>query len=248
MDAMDTAGAAAALEAATEASMETMAQVAPVRAAFYAWLAAAFSGPASRELLELFREPGLAETLEQVAGPEVAAEAAAAAAEADLDELRWDYNALFMVPQAQYLTPYESVYRGRYTDERGEVHLGGLSGPETLEVVAFYREYGMEVDPQKNLLPDFAGVELDFLRLLSERESQAWAAGDGEAARTWLDAERRFLLDHALLWLPELCDNMAQRARQPFYRVVARIAAAFLATEEATFRALTAGGETDREA
>ncbi len=226
---------------------EPMREVIPLRAACYGWLSACFKAPATAELLSLLREETITSAVAEVAGPEVAAEITAAVEAADLDELRWDYNNLFLVPAGQYLTPYESVYRGRYQDEKGRARLGGLNGSETQEVAAFYRSWEVEVDQDRHLIPDFAGVELDFLRLLTTREATAWEGDDTAAARRLLDAERTFLLDHVVRWLPELCGNMAELATQPLYAAVARFARAFLAMEEATFREIdptTAEGTT----
>ena len=222
-----------------EPVIEPMREVIPLRAASYGWLSATFKAPATAELLTLFQEGGVATVVAEVAGAEVASDLASAAAGADLDELRWEYNNLFLVPAGQYLTPYESVYRGRHRDAEGKSRLGGLNGPETLEVAAFYRAWEVEVDRNRHLLPDFAGVELDFLRLLTDREAAAWEENDTTGARRLLEAERTFLLDHATRWLPELCDNMVELARQPLYAAVARFARGFLAMEEATFRALS---------
>ncbi len=220
------------------AVVEAMRQVAPLRGLCYGWLAACFKAPVTGELLALLREPAVAGAVAAVAGTEVSMDLAAALPDADLDALRWDYNNLFLVPAGQYLTPYESVYRGRYEDERGKAHLGGLNGPETLEVARFYRAWGVELAPSRPLLPDFAGAELELLRLLVEREEQAWERGDTVAARRLLGGERSFLLDHVARWLPELCDNMAVLAGQPLHVAAARFTRAFLAMEEATFRDL----------
>jgi len=217
---------------------EPMREVVSLRAASYGWLSACFRAPATPELLALLQEPAVTAAVAEVAGGEVASDLATAAAEGDLDELRWAYNNLFLVPAGQYLTPYESVYRGRFRDEKGRARLGGLNGPETQEVAATYRAWEVEVDQDRHLLADFAGVELDFLRLLSEREVAAWERGDTAGARRLLDGERTFLLDHAVRWLPELCDNMAKLAPQPLYAAIARFAHGFLAMEEATFRAI----------
>jgi len=219
-----------------EAVSEPMREVIELRAACYGWLSAIFKAPATSELLVLFREPAVAGVVVEVAGADVASDLATAADSADLDALRWEYNNLFLVPASQYLTPYESVYRGRHHDAQGKSRLGGLNGPETVEVAAFYRTWEVEVDHDRHLIPDFAGVELDFLRLLAEREAAAWEGGDTAVARRLLDAERTFLLDHATRWLPELCENMAELAGQPLYAALARFARSFLAMEEATFR------------
>ncbi len=227
---------------------EPMREVAPARAACYGWLAALFKGPPPPALLEWVVNPDFRVVAFEVAGAELSAELVAAASEADLDELRWDYNNLFLVPAGQYLTPYESVYRGRHRDARGKARLGGLNGPETAEVARFYRAWEVEVDQDRRLLPDFAGVELDFLRLLAAREVKAWEAGDAAGARRLVDAQRTFLLDHAGRWLPELCGKMAALAGQPLYAAVARFARSFLALEEATFRdlpPLAGGGSPD---
>jgi len=214
---------------------ESMRAAVEVRAACYAWLAALFNGPPTPDVLKALEDPDFRTVAFEIAGAEVCADLVTAASKSDFDELRWDYNNLFLVPTGQYLTPYESVYRGRVHDAKGKARLGGLNGPETAAVASYYRAWDVEVDRDRHLISDFAGVELDFLRLLTEREKQAWACGDTQAAHDLLEGERTFLLEHAIQWLPELFDNMATLASQPLYTAIALFAHAFLDMEEVTF-------------
>jgi len=214
-----------------------MREVVDLRAGCYLWLSALFNQPPSAELTTLPREPAFAAAVGQVAGEAVAAELAAATVDADLDELRWDYNNLFLVPGGSYLTPYESVYRGRHMED-GKERLGLLNGPETVEVAGWYRSMAVELESGRQTLPDFAGAEIDFLRLLTAHEQEAWGRGDTTAVTDLLERQRTFFLDHPAHWLPELCDHMAKRTTQPFFAAAARFARAFLAMEEETFLAL----------
>jgi len=220
-----------------EGVIGTMREAVEVRAAVYGWLAVLFNGPPTEAVLALLEEPAFRGVVDEVAGAEVGETLAAAAREAELDALRWEYNNLFYVPAGQYLTPYESVYRGRHMEE-GKERLGLLNGTETQEVLHLY--HALEVEPQgaRTTLPDFAGVEVEFLHLLVGQEAKAWEDDDRVSVRRLLDCERTFLLDHVVRWLPELCGNMAALAAQPLYAAVARFARAFLAMEEATFRDL----------
>jgi len=221
---------------ADESMYAPMAAVVDLRASGYLWLSALFNGPPSAELIHLPGEPAFAAVVGEVAGDGLAAELAAASG-ADLDELRWEYNALFRVPGGVYLTPYESVYRGRRVVE-GKECLGLLNGPETVAVLRDYRSLGVELEPGQQTLPDFAGAEIDFLRLLTRREQEAWGRDDAVAAADLLARQRCFLLDHVCTWLPELCARLGERTTQPFYAAASRFARAFLALEEVTFRVL----------
>lgn len=214
-------------------------QAAPLRADFYRLLSALFNGPATSATLAVLRTSEFRDAIRGFTSPATCGLLAVVLADSlDLDQLRYEYNNLFMVPGGQFVTPYESVYRGSRTEGGKEV-LGLLNGPETLDVRDHYRRLQVEIDPRRRAPADFVGNELEFMHLLVARERDAWQRGDEEVAQVYLRHQRDFLLDHLARWLPELCARLAAATRQPLYRAVAAMTGELVAVEAATFAELT---------
>ena len=98
------------------------------------------------------------------------------------------------------LPPYESVYR----DEAGRVF-----GALTVNVHQEYRRFGLDLSSGlENEPPDHISFELEFMYLLCRREAEAWEKNDEDQALRLGYAERNFLAEHLLLWLPRFCDEI----------------------------------------
>jgi len=214
----------------TTISFDEQRGIAEARAGIYRFLAQLYGGPPSEDLLNALAQPEFREHIETVF--EEAAHPFLRAVDAGLDPeaLRLEYDALFRVPGDHYLRPYESVYRGRYIVD-GQVIDGAVWGPWAREVQRLYAEAGAEVVREAGELPDFIGVELEFMAFLCTREAEAWAAKDQELARHFLTLEREFLIEHLSQWVDELCSEMSSRTKHGFYVGLAQMTQAFLAAD-----------------
>jgi TorA maturation chaperone TorD len=124
--------------------------------------------------------------------------------------------------------PYESVY------------LGGNGQPrmQAAEAVArSYAEAGVGLPEGLKEQPDYIGLELDFMRHLTEKEARAWAEGDEDAAARIAEQERSFLEEHLARWVPRFCEAMDGAARLDFYRGIARVTSRFVRDEARWARA-----------
>ncbi len=113
--------------------------------------------------------------------------------------------------------PYESVYR----EQR-------LSGESAAEVSRFYHKLGVTPPEASIESPDYFGTELDFMRLLCQREEEAWTNNQPDQAVELLDASGEFLRRHLLKWVPTFCEKMAEKAELDFYRGLAKLTKGFL--------------------
>lgn len=204
--------------------------LARARADIYRFLTQLFSGPPTAELLATLAQPEFQEHLQAVFGAAADAFLEAIAAGLDADALRQEYNALFRVPGERYLCPYESVYRGRrVVDDR--VINGAMWGPWTRDVQRFHKLAGVALTSAAGGIPDFVGVELEFMHFLYGQEADAWSMGDQPQAERYADLRQQFLSTHLACWLGSLCDEMRARAREKFYVGLAEMAKAFVAAE-----------------
>ena len=121
-------------------------------------------------------------------------------------DLRAEHARLFVGPGEPVCSPYESVYR----NESGDV-----LGPAAHDVVQWYREYDLGLDPDWPDLPDHIATELEFVAYL-------FATGESTAAAEFLD-------EHPEQWLDEFLGDVADETDEPFYEALAEVTASSMA-------------------
>lgn len=131
-----------------------------------------------------------------------------------LDELRLDYNALFVGPGHLLAAPWESVY---LTEEKT------IFGEPMMAVREFYLSHGWEL-ARKNTEPDdHFGVEMEFMARMIAKQGQALAEGEQEEADFLAREQLRFLQEHLLKWLNEFTSGVLKNARTPFFQGLSRL-------------------------
>jgi TorA maturation chaperone TorD len=136
-----------------------------------------------------------------------------------LEELRWDYTRLFIGPGKVPAPPWESVYR--------DVEHRHFS-KETLEVRDAYRKYDLVAKNFGREPDDHVGLELDFLHRLSEMAKQRAQEADQAGVIDILKAQKTFLEDHVLKWVPVWTRDVANSAKTDFYRGMAQLLDTYL--------------------
>lgn len=179
-----------------------------------------YAAPTEESLAALVeRRPLLEEEPFSTVAPEASRAIAATLGKADspahadelLHELRQDYTFLFYQVPLSHASPYESVYRT-------EDHT--LFGPTTLEVRDAYARHGLGIASDESQPDDHIALELAFVAQLLGRAADAGGAADADS----LDAARRFLSEHLLVFAPVYLDTVSAQARTPFYRATAQLA------------------------
>ncbi len=140
------------------------------------------------------------------------------------EELAVEWTRLFRGLKRGYgpPPPYESVYK----EGSGQDSRQGIG-----DVMKIYREAGVGMDEKAGQRVDYVGVELDFMRHLTENETELWKKSNHIDAIKCLRSEEAFLLEHLSQWVPKFCDAVLQDARTDFYRGVARFTKGFLSLE-----------------
>lgn len=93
--------------------------------------------------------------------------------------------------------PYGSLFTAIDSEKRLE---------EMLAIKEFYQRHGMDIAESYDDLPDHLCVELEFMQLLSFRESEAIAARDKQLANGVREAEGEFLDRFLLPFLTRLAE------------------------------------------
>lgn len=99
-------------------------------------------------------------------------------------------------------------------------------------IAALEREYaavGFAPAPACAEPPDHAAVELEFLGLLCDREAEAWARHDHEAAVDALARQARFLEEHLVRWFGDLGRPVAAHDGAGLVALATEAAWAFIA-------------------
>lgn len=133
-----------------------------------------------------------------------------------------DFAALFLGMSADPVSPYESVYTS-------EEHL--LMQDARDEVLAAYRANGFQQVEDLHLPEDHASTELEFMAKLCEREMVGLQENDALAVGQASAAQVAFLKDHLMVWMPQMCADVAARAKTGLYAGLAEMLEQVIAAE-----------------
>ncbi len=138
--------------------------------------------------------------------------------------LQADFRQLYVGPGPMTAPPWESVYRN-------EEHL--LFDSHTLKVREFYARHGMEFVHKNETPEDTMDIELEFMRILTERQIMALEKGDATAERILVKEQQAFLNQHLLIWAPRFARLTRHKAQTAFYARLVDVLEAFLAWDAA---------------
>jgi TorA maturation chaperone TorD len=142
-----------------------------------------------------------------------------------LEDLTVEYTRLFLGP-GSHISPYESVHH-----QREDGQWGKLWGASTAEVKKLIESTGLTYSEDFKGLPDHIAVELEFMQQLTLREELAWMDADVDAAVSCRQAEKNFIEEHLIRWIPDFCEKVIQQAELPFYRALAALTHSFIEFE-----------------
>lgn len=155
-----------------------------------------------------------------------------------------EYQRLFIGPTSLPAKPWESVYLSR---ERI------IFDEHTLEVRAFYKNWGLEMAKLNKEPDDHIGIELEFLaeltlralNLLQKEEScsspkaEREEEGSFEELRLILRAQETFLEVHLCKWAAEFCSLLSENTEHPLYQGIALFTPEFLEMDFELLKDLT---------
>ncbi len=105
--------------------------------------------------------------------------------------------------------PYESVY----IEENGRVF-----GDVSIQVQGIYRQFGVDlINEMHGEPPDHLSFELEFMYALCEQEADAWKRGNEDEAHRLMLAQKQFLTEHLMAWLPAFRAKLKEFNRIGFF-------------------------------
>jgi putative dimethyl sulfoxide reductase chaperone len=129
--------------------------------------------------------------------------------------VRDDYTRLFVGPGRLQAAPWESVYtnKDRAVFQR-----------ETVNVKNWYRRFELTLASEYNEPADHVGLQFGFMAHLSELTIAAAGIRDGAEVKRLIAAQRGFLMQHALRWVPRWADDVIEHSRTDLFRGLASLA------------------------
>ncbi len=108
------------------------------------------------------------------------------------------------------------------------------------DVVAVYRRYGIEIDPDANVPEDHLGFELTFLGNMADKTADALAAEPLDAARVadLIEAQVGFIDGHILNWVDALSEKVDEFSESQFYPSVMKLIKGYVAEHGEALREL----------
>lgn len=185
----------------------------------YGFLSKAFYTPPTTEFLNtlasqnLFAEwPLPAGRAETAQGVQFLRTFCAAWDKLQLGVLTEDYYRLFVGPDRLLAPPWESVYRS-------PDHL--LFDAATIAVREAYQAFGLQAPNLSSEPDDHIGLELAFMVHLSRLALTAIEEKNECLLEQTLQAQRKFLREHLLEWVPRFVEDVKRHASTDYYRGVA---------------------------
>ncbi|MBM2831617.1 MAG: cytoplasmic chaperone TorD family protein [Dehalococcoidia bacterium] len=119
--------------------------------------------------------------------------------------------------------PYESLYR-----EQSAIVFSETSS----DVIQEYRRFGFAPgDTLGNEPSDHIGFEIEFVHLLCKLEAGAWDSENMDDVRRFQSAQKEFLGNHLLEWVPKFCDEVIARDSFGLFSALARFTKSWLNLE-----------------
>ena len=122
--------------------------------------------------------------------------------------------------------PCETVYTASEIFQETD-HLSDIAG--------FFRAFGMELAEKER--PDHISIELEFMHLVTCKEAVAQLHHGPEKARLCRVVQRKFMEDHLGRWGQQFAQKLERQAPAGYFRALASLLDAFLATEVGYLRA-----------
>ena len=120
-----------------------------------------------------------------------------------------------MGPNRLLAAPWESVYTNK---ERAVFQM------ETVSVKNWYLRFDLALASEYNEPADHIGLEFAFLADLAARTIEASEIRDGAEVQRLIAAQRGFLAQHVLPWVPRWANDVLMHARTDLYRGLAWLA------------------------
>lgn len=137
-----------------------------------------------------------------------------------IQDLRVEYNRLFLGPTPPLAPPYESVY----DEDRPEEDFGTVQGPSASIMEQALAEENLELDLGRVELFDHIAIELEFMYYLLGKAVE----DEGGPDQGYVDRANLFLRDRLGSWVPKFGERIVSKTDHPFYGSLGHLLAEYI--------------------
>lgn len=141
------------------------------------------------------------------------------------EKLLVEYTRLFIGPFGMVAPPYSSIYFGQKNN---------LMCDETLWVINFYNEMGLEFDSSIKEAPDHIAIEMEFIYYMIYKEISEFENKNNKNAKHYWINQVSFYNNHFRKWAFEFADKIESGTTYEFYKTLAAGFKTFLTEDKIT--------------
>lgn len=208
--------------------MLTPSDLALCRSALYEALALGFRAASKETVVRLASSEGAAALADAAAvlddawGCDLASDVFRLAGPSDIETLEASFRCLFGHTVRGTVPPYET----EYGDDSFFQPMQEMS-----DLAAFYRAFGLALDPRARERIDHVSCECEFMLVLARKEAYALERDDQGMLEATRRAERLFLRDHLGRWGPGFGGKLSRVDPGGFYGTLGDLCHAFVTAE-----------------
>ncbi len=136
-----------------------------------------------------------------------------------LSDLQAEHRRVFSNVITLDCPPYETLFGNDHVF--GQAHVMG-------DIAGFYKAFGVELSRDIHERLDHISVELEFMHLITYKESYARCHDGAEKTQIVTDAQKKFVKDHIGRCIPMFAKMLVRKADYGFYRHMADLTADLL--------------------
>ena len=143
-----------------------------------------------------------------------------------LQTLSEDHVLLFGSHGPVHCPPFATEFGQRHVFSKAQ-DLADISG--------FYKAFGLQISTVAVDRADHICCLLEFLSFLALKQVNAISENNRDGADVTRDAEKKFLCEYVINWVPVFCEVLSAKARSDFFRMLAVFTREFVEAEEKRF-------------
>lgn len=172
----------------------------------YDFLKVIFATEPSPELLKYLQTPEILDSLKST-GVHLSEENFS---ESQLPQLLEDYTQLFIGPM-KHISLNESIYTEKTPQFWGEA---------AVNIKKLVKYVGLELNEKGTQMPDHISVEFELMQKLLEAKMEALENNDRSTVEQCAKAISYLYDDHIVKWVPQVCDQVIEKAQTSVYKAV----------------------------
>ncbi|WP_347273456.1 molecular chaperone TorD family protein [Candidatus Kuenenia sp.] len=140
----------------------------------------------------------------------------------DIEKLQRIYNRVVGHTISKDCPLYEGQYGAAHVFQQVQ---------DLADIQGFYRAFGLDISEEEKERCDHISVELEFLQFLLYKQAYAIENHGKEEAEICLDAQKKFLKEHAGKWMPLFALLFGKKSIDGFYFAISEVMKEFIKLE-----------------